>query len=178
MTGALFGLAILAAIARAYIRARILKQIAIEDGILLFAILCLSATTVLHYVTTSYLYIALRTTTLSPGSQLEDSLRGITIDTKKEYAIGILWWLVIFSVKLAYLVFFRKLVLHLRALTIWWWCVIAFMVFPYHLHFQGKVAKQCYRYPLAPHVWLPLIPRVRSPTYNLFSVSRLATSSC
>ena len=65
---------------------------------------------------------------LGSGSQLSNSLDEISVNTRKEYAIGILWWLVIFSVKLAYLVFFRKLVLHLRALTIWWWCVITFMV--------------------------------------------------
>lgn len=32
-----------------------------------------------------------------------------------------IWWLVIFSVKLAFLSFFRRLTSRLRSLRLWWW---------------------------------------------------------
>ena len=39
-----------------------------------------------------------------------------------------LWWIVLFSVKFAYVMFFRKLVFRLKVLKRWWWVVAAFMV--------------------------------------------------
>ena len=128
MTGTLFGLAILAAIARAYIRARILKQLAIEDGLLLFAVICLCATTILNYVALSNLYNALDVILLGSGTQLGNLLGEVPTESKEQDAAATLWWLVIFPVKLAYLFFFRKFILRVRVLNTWWWCVIAFMV--------------------------------------------------
>ena len=128
MTGTLFGLAVLTAIARAYIRARVLKQLAIEDGLLLFAVICLCATTILSYATLPDLYSALDVIVSGSGTQLGNLLGKVLTDFKEEDAAVTLWWLVIFLVKLAYLFFFRKLIVRVRALNIWWWCVIAFMV--------------------------------------------------
>ena len=128
MTGTLFGLAVLAAIGRVYIRTRILKQLAIEDGLFVFAIICLCAATILYYVTLARLYSALEVILLGSGPQLGHLLDEVSIDAKEEDANAVLWWLVILPIKLAYLFFFRKLILRMRVLNIWWWCVMAFMV--------------------------------------------------
>jgi hypothetical protein len=43
-------------------------------------------------------------------------------------AVATLWWCVVFTVKLAYLFFFRRLVVRLRNLEIWWWFVVTFTI--------------------------------------------------
>jgi hypothetical protein len=48
--------------------------------------------------------------------------------SKLSNAAATLWWFVIFPVKLAYLFFFRRLIVRLRNLRIWWWCVVAFTI--------------------------------------------------
>lgn len=40
--------------------------------------------------------------------------------SKEENTAATLWWFVIFPVKLAYLVFFRRLILRVRGLNVWW----------------------------------------------------------
>ena len=128
VSGALFGLAVITAITRTYIRARILKQWGIEDGLLAFAVVCLCGTTVLNYLTVDYLYNALDVILLGTGNSLGELLAQIPLMTKEADAAAALWWLVIFPVKLAYLFFFRRLIIRLEGLSRWWWCVMVFMV--------------------------------------------------
>lgn len=128
VTGALFGVAVITALGRTYIRARILKQWGIEDGLLAFAVVCLCATTVLNYLTVDYIYNALKVILLGAGNSLGDLIAQIPLKMKETDAAAGFWWLVIFSVKLAYLFFFRRLIFGLQGLSRWWWCVMVFMV--------------------------------------------------
>lgn len=117
----------------------------IEDTLLAFAVLCLCATTVLSYLAVDYLYDALDVILLKGGQDLGKLLAEVPKMTRISEAAACLWWMVIFPVKLAYLFFFRRLIVHLRALYIWWWCVFVFTV--------------CY------------IPRGKHPTRTLLSPS-------
>ena len=117
------------AITRFYIRARILKQWAIEDAFIILAVVCLCATTALNFATLRHLYDSLDVILQGFGSELIFTvLEEVSATAKKSDAMATLWWLVLFPVKLAYLFFFRKLIRRLRYLNIWWWCVIAFMI--------------------------------------------------
>ena len=129
MTGALFGAAILAAATRIYIRAIKLKQFAIEDGLLLFAVAVLCAVTVLCYLTLNNMYNLLDLILLGMGDRLLlDVIKTIPTEAKEANAMSMLWWLVLFPVKFAYLFFFPKLVSRLGKIETWWWCVTVFMV--------------------------------------------------
>lgn len=129
VTGALFGLAILSAVIRTYIRAIKLKQFAIEDGLVLFAVTVLCAVTVLYYLTLNNMYNLLDLILLGMGDQLPlDVIMSIPKESKEANALAFLNWLVLFPVKFAYLFFFRKLVLRMGKIKTWWWCVTVFMV--------------------------------------------------
>lgn len=129
MTGTLFGVAILSAVIRIYVRAIKLKQFAIEDGLLLFAVAVLCAVTVLCYLTLNKMYNLIDLILLGMGDQLLlDVIMSIPKEYKEANAMSLLWWLVLFPVKFAYLFFFRKLVLRLGKIKTWWWCVTVFMV--------------------------------------------------
>lgn len=125
----MFGVAILTTAIRIYIRAFKVKQFAIEDGILLWAVVVLCGVTTLCYVALPDLYILinLRSSHLE-GEKLLDVFKKLPVEAKEFIAVAKLWSLVLFSIKLAYLFFFRKLVCRLKKLKIWWWCVTIFMV--------------------------------------------------
>lgn len=59
---------------------------------------------------------------------LIDLLEVIPTISKEENAASTLWWFVIFPVKLAYLLFFRRLISRVPNLNIWWWFVAIFTV--------------------------------------------------
>ena len=48
--------------------------------------------------------------------------------TKRSSATITLWWLVIFLVKLAFLLFFRRLIVRLPKLYMWWWWALAITI--------------------------------------------------
>lgn len=59
---------------------------------------------------------------------LFDVLDNVPKIAKLSNSASTLWWFVIFPVKLSYLFFFRRLILRLRNLKIWWWCVVPFTI--------------------------------------------------
>lgn len=117
MTATLFGLALLTYAARIYIRSFVLKEFFAEDGLLLFAVICLCIVTGLDLSDTHHLYDSVAVIFQGP-----DSMLLINIVTSA------LWWCVIFPAKLAFLFFFRRLILHLPRLYMWWWCALAIML--------------------------------------------------
>ena len=121
VTGALFGLAIVAFFIRGYIRIRIHQKVQVEDYILLFAVVCLCATTGLAYATLPAMYALIQLVLHGFENGLNFELLGeIPRISKQENAATTLEWLVVFSVKIAFLFFFRRLISHLRGLMIWW----------------------------------------------------------
>ena len=118
----MFGLAIIAFIIRSYIRIRINKNVHAEDFILLFAVVCLCAATGLAYTTMTAQYALLQLVLHGAEDDLAFKLLGeIPSISKEEDAATNLWWLVIFAVKMAFLLFFRRLISRLRSLNVWWW---------------------------------------------------------
>lgn len=129
VTGALFGLAIITYGIRTYIRACILKQFSAEDVVLLLGVVCLCGATSLAYLTMNYHYDVLAVILQSRKAELLfDLVETIPTIAKEENAASTLWWFVIFPVKLAYLLFFRRLISRVHNLNIWWWIVVIFTV--------------------------------------------------
>lgn len=119
----------MAAAIRTYIRFIKLKQFAIEDGLLLFAVAILGGVTVVYYLALNNMYELIDPILLGLGDQLlSDIFKNISTESKESNAVAILSWLVIFPIKFAYLFFFRKLVSRLGKIETWWWCVVVFMV--------------------------------------------------
>ncbi|MCJ1251121.1 hypothetical protein MMC30_008352 [Trapelia coarctata] len=136
ITGILFGLAFIAYIIRAYIRARIFKQFTTEDALLLITIICLGAATTMIFLIMPDMYRAVRITTIVhepplDGSgtpellkALQDVERNIYLQ-KMTTSVTTVWYFSLFSVKLAYLFFFRRLISKLRHLYKWWYFTVA-----------------------------------------------------
>lgn len=122
----MFGLAIITYVIRTYIRTRVLNQFFTEDALLSFAVVCLCTTTALAYTNMQNQYDALAAILHNAGfNALLDLLDTIPRILKMENAASMLWWCVIFPVKLAFLFFFRRLIIRWRKLYIWWWCAMA-----------------------------------------------------
>lgn len=122
----MFGLAIITYVTRTYIRIRILKQFFTEDALLSFAVICLCATTALAYVGLQNQYDILAAILHNVSAEsLFDLFDDIPRTSKLENAGPTLWWCVIFPVKLAWLFFFRRLIIRWKNLYIWWWCATA-----------------------------------------------------
>ena len=118
----MFGLAIVAFSIRGYIRIRIHQKVQVEDFILLFAVVCLCAVTGLVYATLPAMYALIQLVFHGFENDLAFDLLGeIPSVSKKQNFAQNIWWLVIFSVKIAFLFFFRRLISRLRGLNIWWW---------------------------------------------------------
>lgn len=127
VTGALFGLAIITYGIRTYIRARIIKQFSAEDVVLFFGVACLCGATSLYYLTMRYHYDVLAVILHSRVNELlVNLLEVIPTISKEQNAATTLWWFVIFPVKLAYMLFFRRLISRVYNLWVWWWFVVVF----------------------------------------------------
>ena len=82
----------------------------------------LCAATGLAYATLTAQYALLQLVLHGFQDALDFELLGeIPRISKQENAATNIWWLVIFSVKLAFLFFFRRLTSRLRSLRVWWW---------------------------------------------------------
>ena len=128
--GALLGLAIIIAISRTAIRFRTTPRYTLDDVLLLFACVFLTAATALLYRLIPYAYLcdelALKDR-VSLSISVEDlgkkSLRLLE-------AYGFISWLVVYAVKLCFLIFFRALIDRVRRIIIYWnvvvWITIVF----------------------------------------------------
>lgn len=124
----MFGVAIITYITHAYIRARIQKQFGIEDALLLFAVTCLCGATGVAFSAVQGHYDSIQVILHTDFDLLLNVLDDIPKIAKLSNSAATLWWFVIFPVKLAYLFFFRRLLVRLPNLKRWWWCVVAFTI--------------------------------------------------
>ena len=106
-----------------------MKRFQIDDYVLLFAVVVLSSITTLHLVILPYYYDLLAV--ILHGTDpilLSNVINKHVITLQESMAISTLWWFVMFPVKLAFLIFFRRLLDRVRDLRIWWYCVVTFTV--------------------------------------------------
>lgn len=103
-----------------------MKQFLVEDGLLLFAVVCLCGTTALAFSNMPSLYDILAVILDGPEVQLRpdferllSSLFEIPEISKRNNAAATLWW-AFYPVKLAFLFFFRRLIVRLPSLYAWW----------------------------------------------------------
>lgn len=123
----LFGLCVISASARFYIRIHIQKQLAIEDGILLFGISCLICAMALLFLFLNKMYLIGAAEIQLPGVVLPLDFITQAYDFQKLAAVSlILTWCSIVSVKFSYLFLFRKLIHRMRPMLIYWWFVAVF----------------------------------------------------
>lgn len=119
------GIALMAYAARNYIRTFVVKQFLVEDALLLFAVVSLCGSTVLAFSNMHSLYNILAVILHGPDlGQLLDTLNQIPEVSKRNNAASTLWWCVIYPVKLAFLFFFRRLIVRLPKLYMWWWLAL------------------------------------------------------
>lgn len=90
--------------------------------------LCLVGVTALDYVSLQNLYDVLAVILYGSGANLFSLLERVEMAARMGHAMSTMWWLVLFPIKLAYLLFFRKMIDRLPRLNIYWWCIVAFMV--------------------------------------------------
>ncbi|KAI4154580.1 MAG: hypothetical protein LQ340_001589 [Diploschistes diacapsis] len=129
VTAALFGVAIVTYIIRTYIRIRVMQRFLADDYLLLFAVIFLIAATGLAFAAIGQQYDIL--TILLHGAEPDlifGVLNEIPTTSKEENAASTLWWLVIIPVKLAFAVFFRRLVTRVRDLRLLCNFVIVFTI--------------------------------------------------
>lgn len=126
----MLALALVAVIARVYIRCFIQRQIGIDDGFLLFAVCALITSFVIMYtVTVDDMYLAEAVTLHVEGVVLPPDLLPRLFDFRKwSTVILMLAWSAIVSVKLAFMFFFRNLIDRLRHLQRYWWVVLVFNI--------------------------------------------------
>lgn len=122
-----FGLAVTAATIRTFIRFRKNSRLALDDSILLFACICLTAATGLlyNYVPDAYAFEGLTFNAEVPlPFPISDLGRQVVMGTKIIDAYLFLSILVLFAVKLCFLFFFRALVDRVNRWVIYWRLVV------------------------------------------------------
>ncbi|KAI9652819.1 MAG: hypothetical protein M1831_006344 [Alyxoria varia] len=130
ITGIFFGTACIAFLCRLLIQLRTMKRFAAEDYILSLGVACLAVVTGLYYSTMNLLYTGQHGLPEASGGTkfLKWAMEHMMDRNRRFNAEAAIWWIVVFSVKFAYVMFFRKLVFRLKALKQWWWVVAGFMV--------------------------------------------------
>ena len=103
------------------------KQFSIDDGILLFGVLCLISATVILFVSLDGLFLveALEGDNI-PTDLPVDFLHQIIQYERLAVAPLVLTWCSIICVKFSYLFLFRKLIDRLRNMMLYWWIAVGF----------------------------------------------------
>lgn len=130
--GSFFSLSILAAITRILIRLRTQKCRRLDDYLLVFACICLTAATALLYSATKEVYfseamiIDATWATSVVAADPRGTLQEIGFFRRVNWAYLTLTWTTIFAVKFAFLSFFRRRIDRLPSMHIYWRVVVAF----------------------------------------------------
>ncbi|MCJ1466437.1 hypothetical protein MMC07_005056 [Pseudocyphellaria aurata] len=145
LIGFSYGLAILAAVTRLILQVKIYRRLQVDDLFVIFACICLTASTVLAYAKASILYwdqeLHLNPSRVYHLTEEHVDIAGpLNRYLRLFYSYTALLWAAIFAVKFGYLAFFRRLVDRVRPLIIYWrviiglsivslfWCVISVYV--------------------------------------------------
>ncbi len=119
----------LGALTRLVLQLKTCHRLQVDDCFLIFACICLTATTVLSYANVGDLYWS-QELNYNPSlllylmKQHVDIAARINTYQRVYNSQASLQWTVIFAVKFAYLAFFRRLVDRLRPLVIYWRIIV------------------------------------------------------
>ncbi|MCJ1422479.1 hypothetical protein MMC29_000359 [Sticta canariensis] len=125
LIGVFYGLALLAALTRLVLQLKTYRHLQVEDYSLIFACISLTASTILGYANelnynpARYFHLV---------EEHVDVAAHINAYERLYYSYPCLLWATIFSVKFAYLAFFRRLVDRARPLVIYWRIVVGLSV--------------------------------------------------
>ena len=129
-TAVFFGLCLLSAVSRFYIRLHVQKQLSIDDGFLIIALCCLiCALAIMYSVTVDKMYLVQALSIGLPSADIPPDFIQQSVDFHKWITITLmLAWCAIMAVKFSFLFLFRKLIDRIRPLIIYWWVVTAFNI--------------------------------------------------
>ena len=115
------------AAARTFIRIKKFRCILADDCFVFLAVLCLIAGTGILYINVPYIYLQLN---VEAGVQAPpaDFLQQLLYDERLQNAVTVLILTALFSVKWAFLFFFRCLIGRTDWLRAWWWTVLAILI--------------------------------------------------
>ncbi|KAI9703713.1 MAG: hypothetical protein M1836_007483 [Candelina mexicana] len=128
--GLFYGLAVTVATIRLTLQMKVHGRLYPDDYLLIFAWICLTAGTVLCYARVGILYwkeeLGLNPSLGSKyASEHIDINAHIVEHQRLSYSCAALVWTTIFTVKFAYLIFFRRLIEQIRPLIIYWRVIVS-----------------------------------------------------
>lgn len=127
----LFGVSVMAAIARTGIRIQQNRQLAIDDAFVAFACMCLTASFTLLILITPAIFLEEAIVLNLPYELTPESIQQLLWLQKITYSYLALMWTVIFSIKFAFLFFFRTLVRRMPMEILYWKVVAGFTALVY-----------------------------------------------
>lgn len=129
LIGVFYGLAIVVASIRLILQARVNRRLYLDDYILIFACVSLTASTVLGYANVESLYWN-EDLIYNPAhiyyllAEHVDVASRIYVNERLQYSYSTILWTSIFAIKFAYLIFFRRLIDRITPLTTYWRVVL------------------------------------------------------
>ena len=121
------------ALVRLILQLKTYRRFYVDDYFLIFACVCLTASTVLGFINVDNLYWE-QEIDYSPGLIIElmeqhvDIAAHINTYERLYRSYPVLLWAAIFAVKFAYLAFFRRLVDRIRPFLTYWWVIVGLSV--------------------------------------------------
>ena len=122
----LFGVCLASACVRYWVKLHVQRQFSVDDGILLFGIMCSIAATVLmiKFVDTIFLERAVQTgmRVKLPSNLFEQVVDNYTLET----VAWVLTWCSIAAVKFSYLFLFKRMISRIPHMSTYWWFTAGF----------------------------------------------------
>lgn len=116
------------------------KEVQIEDGICLFSWVAFLVMAILYIVVTPVLYRV--DTAVSTGQFYPDLLKDSLFVIEIFFANTIIFWIVLWSVKLSLLFLYRRLFVGLPDQMKWWWSVLIFTILVCTLNYLTTIFNQ------------------------------------
>jgi hypothetical protein len=118
---------VIAAIVRLGVKIRNDRRLEIDDGFLVVALCCSLAAWVFVWQIRDLIYLQMEMVLGMKEIELED-LNSMLVYFKWYNASMVLTWMAVYSVKLSFMFFFRKLISRVRPLEIYWWAIMAVLI--------------------------------------------------
>jgi hypothetical protein len=103
------------------------RRLEIDDGFLVLALCCAVAAWVFVWLMRDLIYLQMEMVLGMTEIELED-IESMTVYFKWYNASMVLTWFAVYSVKLSFTFFFRKLISGGRSLEIYWWAIIGVLI--------------------------------------------------